>query len=221
MAGVVGSMKRLKETIKQDIVAFLLICFLIGTGFIWIGAAYHLMYLSDGEKLNATVLWLTALAIFWYAYETYQLKMNTSEQVDIQEVIMQNEFLPILEPISAKGKQGALRNGRLSSFEVRNLGRGPAKYIEIHIGKLHTPLEWSLAEHERKSVQLPVDMRREVATLLQNAPATVNLRLTYQDIYKRKFQTQNIIFDRLPRGGYTLRQGTWDFKRVRKIRGAY
>lgn len=214
-------MKGLKGIVKQDIIGFLLLCFIVGAGLIWMVAAYGLIQVSDGDKINETVLWLTSLAIFWYAYETYQLKLITSEQVAIQEVIMQNEFLPILEPVATKGNYARLRAGRLSGFEVRNLGRGPAKYIELHVGKLHLPLEWSLAENERKQVQLPAINRPAIIEQLQTDPRMVNFRLTYQDIYKRKFQTQNIFFDRLERGTYTLRQGTWDFKRVRKTRGSY
>lgn len=208
-------MKRLKSAIKEDVIAFLFLCFLVGAAFIWVGAAYGWLHLSDADKINATVLWLTALAIFWYAYETYQLKISTSSQADIQEVIMQNEFLPILEPVSGRALAGLAKTGRFTNFQMRNLGRGPAKYIELHVGSVRIPLTWSLAGGEHEAVLLPLAARREVATALKTSPASVRLRVAYQDIYKRTFQTEHIVFDRQRNGSYQLRSGTWDFKRVR------
>ena len=229
-------MQPLKQAIKQHVIWFLGGCFVVGAALI-VGSGQLAFHLSNDEKVNASVLWLTSLAIFWYAYETYQLKQNTSEQVAIQEVIMQNEFLPILEPVAAgqngkastntgakvgsnnsknTGKEASLTAGRFKNFQVRNLGRGPAKYIELRIGNSTVPLEWSLASGERETVQLPADARREIAALLRDGPAKIRLRLVYQDIYKRKFQTEHIVFDKTSQGTtYRLRQGTWDFKRIR------
>jgi hypothetical protein len=208
-------MKRVKETVKQNIVAVLFLCFLVGAALIWT-AGWFSFYLSNDEKVNATVLWLTSLAIFWYAYETYQLKISTSDQAAIQEVIMQNEFLPILEPVAGKGGAASLQAGRFRNFELRNLGRGPAKYIELHVGATVIPLDFSLASGERESIAAPLIMRREVARLLATKPGKLRVRITYQDIYKRKFQTEHIVFDKPTRGEiYKLRQGSWDFRRVR------
>src|SRR4051812_16667740 len=127
-------MKFLKEIIKQDVIAFLLFCFLAGACFVWWGDSRGWLHLSDGEKINSTVLWLTALAIFWYAYETYQLKKTSGEQAAIQEEIMLNEFLPILEPL-APARGAVLENSGLH-MQIRNLGRGPAKCIEVYAGRL-------------------------------------------------------------------------------------
>jgi hypothetical protein len=208
-------MKEFKELIKRNIVAVLLLFFLVGAGFIW-AAGWFSFYLSNDEKVNATVLWLTSLAIFWYAYETYQLKISTSDQAAIQEVIMQNEFLPILEPVSGKGSGASWQGGRFHNFEMRNLGRGPAKYMQLHVGAIHVPLEFSLAGGERGMVTLPLAARRELTQFLKTQPAKLQLRIIYQDIYKRKFQTEHIVFDKRARGaGYQLRQGSWDFRRVR------
>src|ERR1700745_153507 len=119
-------MKYLKELIKHHIIAVLFFWFVLGTIFIWFIGAMSTVRITDDGKLSGTVLWLTALAIFWYAYETYQLKLSTSQQADLQEVIMQNEFLPILEPIG-RAKGATLKNGQFSDFQMRNLGKGPAK----------------------------------------------------------------------------------------------
>lgn len=207
--------KSLKELIKRHIIAFLLIWFVIGTVVIWAVGDVSDVHVTGDGKISGTVLWLTALAIFWYAYETYQLKISTSEQVVMQEVIMQNEFLPILEPIG-KGTGARLQAGRFTNLEIRNLGKGPAKYIELHLGRATLPLNWSLASGEHKTVRLTAAERRIIAEAMQDS-ARIRLRLTYQDIYKRVFQTEHIVFDKAPRGaGYRLRSGAWDFKRVRR-----
>jgi hypothetical protein len=208
-------MKRLKEAIKADIMGFLLVCFLLGAGFIWLGSAYGWLRLSDGDKVNSTVLWLTALAIFWYAYEAYQLKLSNTNQAELQEVIMQNEFLPILEPVATRASGAVLRGGNFSGLQVRNLGKGPAKYIEIVVAGVHAELEWSLASGEHEILRLPPAVRAQVKAAMAEQPAKVSLRLIYQDIYKRKFQTEHVAFERKPRGEYRLRQGSWDFKRLR------
>ena len=208
-------MRRFKEAIKQDVIGFILLCFLVGAGFIWLGDAYGILKLTDADKISDTVLWLTALAIFWYAYEAYQLKLSTAQQVELQEVIMQNEFLPILEPVAAKTGDAVLRGGNFTNLQIRNLGKGPAKYIEIYIGGTEVAMNWSLASSEAEAVKVDRESKPAVKELLAKAPTTVRVRILYQDIYKRKFQTEHIVFDRTARGRYTLVQGSWDFKRVR------
>jgi hypothetical protein len=204
-------MKWLKGIIKRDVISFLITCFLIGAALIWLLPHFTGFKLSDDARINDTVLWLTSLAIFWYAFETYQLKKNTTEQVRVQEDIMLNEFLPILEPIG----QAALSPAGLKNMYIRNLGKGPAKYIKVYIGKEKIVLNWSLAGGEQESISLEAGARRQVNSLLNTAPGAINVKIKYQDIYKRRFQTENVIFDRTGRGKtYRLRQGTWDFKRL-------
>lgn len=208
-------MRRFKHAIKQDIVGFLLVCFLVGAGFIWLANGYALLHLSNGEEINATVLWLTALAIFWYAYETYQLKQSTSIQANLQEVIMLNEFLPILEPVSSGGV-ATLSGGRLQNLQIRNLGKGPAKYVEIYLGSVRVAMNWSLAGGEQEPVRLNTEVRAAVREALLLKPAVFRMRIRYQDIYGRRFETNHIAFDKVARGGYRLKQGTWDFKQLKK-----
>ncbi|HSX45727.1 MAG TPA: hypothetical protein VLG27_01835 [Candidatus Saccharimonadia bacterium] len=210
-------MRRFKEAVKQDIIGFLLFCFLLGAGFIWLGNGYGWIHLSDGDRVNATVLWLTSLAIFWYAYETYQLKQSTADQVDLQEEIMLNEFLPILEPV-ATGRGALIKNGQLQNLQIRNLGRGPAKYVEAYLGSVNVALNLSLAAGEQEPLRLDATFRQAVREALTLKPATVRMRIKYQDIYGRKFQTEHVVFERQTVGTYKLRQGTWDFKRLKNAR---
>lgn len=207
-------MKWLKTVIKEDVIGFIILCAVLGVGFIWLGDAYGWLHLSDADKVNGTVLWLTALAIFWYAAEAYQLKLNSLDQTAMQEIIMKNEFLPILEPLAARASGAWLRAGNFSGLQVRNLGRGPAKYIEITVAGVRAELNWSLASGEQGSLRLPSTARNRLKTALAPSAAQVNMRIIYQDIYKRKFQTEHIIFERAA-GAYRLRPGSWDFKRLR------
>jgi len=207
-------MRRFKEAVKRDIIGTLFFCFLLGTGFIWLGSAYDWLQMTDGEKINGTVLWLTALAIFWYAYETYQLKKSTADQVEIQEEIMLNEFLPILVPVR-KGPRAVLRNNDLSKLCIRNLGKGPAKYVEIYFGSVKIDMNSSLAGGEEESVKIEATTQQALRQILVDSPASLKMRITYKDIYSRRFQTVNILWDKTgPGQTYTLRQGAWDFKRL-------
>jgi hypothetical protein len=89
------------------------------------------------------------------------------------------------------------------------------KWLKGIIGKEKIALHWSLAGGEQESISLEAGARRQVNSLLNTAPGAINVKIKYQDIYKRRFQTENVIFDRTGRGKtYRLRQGTWDFKRL-------
>ena len=207
-------MKWLKQKIKTNVIILLLLCFSVVSALIWL--SQHLgIKLTDGEKLNAMVLWLTALAILWYAYETYQLKKNTSDQVNIQEDIMLNEFLPIIEPLGRGAK--LLKNGSFSNLRLRNLGKGPAKYIELSAMGAKINLNMSLAGGgEEQLGSADSQSAKQLASLLKARPKQVKAKISYQDIYKRQFVTNNVIFDLKSNGSYVLRPGSWDFKRISK-----
>ncbi len=208
-------MRRFREAIKADIMGFLLLCFLIGVSFIWFAGDFTDFHLSNDARVSDTVLWLTSLAIFWYAYETYQLKQSTSDQVNLQEEIMLNEFLPIIEP-TQKGRGPILTGKELKGLRLRNLGKGPAKYIEVYIDTVKVSLDSSLASDEAETVSLGVSNKRAMTSVLAGNPDRIKLKITYQDIYNRKFKTDNIFLDKTGRGNYSLREGAWDFKRVSK-----
>lgn len=211
-------MKWLKELVKQDIIAFLFVCFLIGVTLIWSADQWSNIHLSNDGELNASVSWLTALAIFWYAYETYQLKKSTSDQVDIQEEIMLNEFLPILEPLAIK-KSAVLQNGKLQNLYVRNLGKGPAKYVQICVGSVKVSANFSVAAGEDEVVDMDDAAKQQLATLTRAKPKTLTMKIIYEDIYARKFTTENIRLDRHAKSEvYTLHHGAWDFVRAEDIK---
>ncbi len=213
-------MRRFKEAVKQDIIGFLFFWFLLGAGFIWLGSAYGWLQIDDASKINGTVLWLTALAIFWYAYETYQLKKSTAEQVDLREEIMLNEFLPILEPFG-RGRSAVLGSNKFNTLGVRNLGKGPAKYIFITIGGTRVSINNSLGAGEAAAVRSRPELNKAVAALVTDSPKSVKLNLAYQDIYGRVFRTDNITLDKTGHAkSYALREGTWDFKRITNRKGA-
>ncbi len=190
------------------------LCFLLGAGFIWLGGRLSWVNLSDDGRVSDTVLWLTALGIFWYAYETYQLKMSTSKQVDMQEEIMLNEFLPIIEPLQ-KGKGPIIKNGNLQKLYLRNLGKGPAKYVDVYVGKIKISSNRSLAVEESELVMMDLEAKKALDEVMAEGPAKLVAKIAYQDIYARKFKTDNIILDKaVGNKNYTMRHGTWDFKRL-------
>lgn len=207
-------MQWLKNHIKEDIIGFLLLAFLIGVGLIFFAGRFTAFNISDGEKVNGAVLWLTALAIFWYAYETYQLKKSATDQVTLQEEIMLNEFLPILEPISQSGGP-VLKTASFRNLRIRNLGRGPAKYIKVYVGALEVQANLSLASQEAESVFVQKASQPQLRKLLAAEEQKLKLKIEYEDIYGRKFRTGNITLTRDAKtAGYHLKKGSWDFVRL-------
>jgi hypothetical protein len=207
-------MQWLKNHIKDDIIGFLLLAYIVGSILIFSAGHFIAFKLSDGEKVNGDVLWLTALAIFWYAYETYQLKICTTEQVALQEEIMVNEFLPIVEPI-ARGNGSTLKNNTFKELYIRNLGKGPAKYIRLYIQGIQIVEPMSLASNEEISIDVDAADKQILREILVDKPERLEMKLEYEDIYYRKFITSSIVLT-ANKGShsYTLKRGRWDFENI-------
>jgi hypothetical protein len=203
----------LKEIIKNNILIFLGSAFLIGAVVISTADYFLWFDLSAEAKLNAIVLWLTSLAIFWYAYEAYQLKISTSKQTDNQEEIMLNEFLPILAPAEKK-QPAVLQNSSLKNFYIHNFGKGPAKYVEVYVGRVKVCSDHSVSKGEDEEIRVKPESRTRLKELLCSAPAKLSVKICYEDIYGRRFKTVNIVLDKNAKDRYTIRRGKWDFERI-------
>jgi hypothetical protein len=206
-----------KEIIKNNILIFLGIAFLVGAAIICTADYFLWFDVSAQEKLDAVILWLTSLAIFWYAYEAYQLKLSTSKQTDNQEEIMLNEFLPILAPAEKK-QQATLTTQSLKNFYIFNFGKGPAKYVEVYIGKLQICSNLTVSKGDYEAISVSTNARKAMRELLNKNQTKISMWLYYEDIYGRKFKSENIIFDKENEvsNKYMLRKGSWDFKRISK-----
>jgi hypothetical protein len=204
----------LKEAVKNNLLVFLGATFVLGALIICTMDYFLWFDLSAEAKINASVLWLTSLAIFWYAYEAYQLKVSSSKQAETQEEIMLNEFLPILAPVD-KNPKTILQNGRLKHFYVHNFGKGPAKYAGIFIGKVKVTNNLSVSEGEDEEVFVDNYANKELARFVKTRPSKIPVKFFYEDIYGRKFKTENVFLDRNNKtNSYLLRSGSWDFKRI-------
>jgi hypothetical protein len=205
----------LKEIVKNNILVVLATAFIIGAVIICTFDYFLWFDIDAQEKVDATILWLTSLAIFWYAYEAYQLKLSTSKQTENQEEIMLNEFLPILAPAERK-MTAILQNGNLKNFYIYNFGKGPAKYVEVFVGKVKICSGHSVSKGEHEEIKVDLIARPDLRGLIEKSHPKLSMRLCYEDIYGRKFKSENILLDREGTSKkYILRKGSWDFKRIR------
>lgn len=110
----------MKHLSKLGLFNFLIILSgVLGTIFICF-SDYFLWYdIAAADKINATVLWLTAVAIFWYTKATYDLKRLARDDLDMAREAQRREFLPILVPVEGKA---IVEDGRLK-LPVLNEGK--------------------------------------------------------------------------------------------------
>jgi hypothetical protein len=206
--------KSLKIIIKNNILVLLGIAFIAGAAVISTADYFLWFDISAQEKMDGVLLWLTSLAIFWYAYEAYQLKISSFRQAETQEEIMLNDFLPILAPVENMGET-ILLNGNFKNLRIYNFGKGPAKYVKVFLGKVVICSSISVNKGEVEEIKINSDAEKQLRELILKTPEKLLIKIYYEDIYGRKFKSENIILDKVESSGkYVLRKGSWDFKRI-------
>lgn len=171
------------------------------------------LHLELKDRLSSSVLWLTAMAVIYYAIETKQLRLVSLSQLKVQKESMKNEFLPIVYPFAG------MVQGQLLRLSLINKGKSIAKHIEIYVqGELKFKVP-SL------SVGLPEEDEFEwrdesISTLTTDQTVeNISIEFKYKDIYNRSYQTVGIIFVRdepAPHNRFQLDRSNWEFKRKYK-----
>jgi hypothetical protein len=78
---------------------------IIGAVFILFGdkLSWFTFDISAADKISSLVLWITAVAVFWYTRATYDLKELAREDLEFARETQRSEFLPIIAPLNLNG----------------------------------------------------------------------------------------------------------------------
>lgn len=81
-----------------------------------VGVVFIFVYKISNDKISASVLWITAVIIFWYSKETYDLKEVTRKSLEYERA-------PFVILNYAKDTK---------RFHFKNVGRGIAKNVNMN-----------------------------------------------------------------------------------------
>jgi hypothetical protein len=96
-----------------------------------IGIVTILSFVLGLIAFNNEILFLTFLALLWYAWETRKLKEEAIKQTEIEQkpVMMLHVRNPIA--IALENKEYEIIDGLSCYLSLRNVGRGPAFNVEV------------------------------------------------------------------------------------------
>ena len=194
-----------KRMLRQYILeAVILLITLLGI------AVFCCLHLELKDKLSSGVLWLTAMAVIYYAIETKRLRLVSLSQLKVQKETMKNEFLPIVYPITG------MMQGQLLRLSLINKGKSIAKHIDVYVQSE------PIFKIPSLSVGLPEENEFEwrderISSLTTDQTVgDINIEFKYRDIYNRSYQTLGIKFVRdepAPHNRFQLDRNNWEFKR--------
>src|SRR3989344_5569943 len=188
-----------KSFTGSDPVDWIIILVLLPGGLILLFKAKQFNLISVESLFSGWILWFTAIVVLKYTKETFWLKQVAQKELNQLRNSELDKFLPIIIP-----REGAKlhKDGNLSDFVIRSLGRGIAKDIEVFIENILIEGNFVLIPNELRTIFIPSEHKGEVVEKLKKQRNVLEATLTYRDIYTRVHRTSNIKFNRDPEGNY-------------------
>jgi hypothetical protein len=165
--------------------------------------------INANDELTATLLFITALIVFWYTRETYDLKRIAEKEVRVARQTQMNEFMPIIYPLS-----GILQGDQLN-LELGNDGKGLAKRIRVNLGSVTVVEGRSIKGKDRADVHGEKHLANIAMQTNNQSVNEIPLEIIYEDIYKRTFRTVGCSFVRDepgPQNRFRLQKEEWEFR---------
>lgn len=166
--------------------------YLLGSvGFVTLLILKSIIKLPWKDLVSDLILIWTAIVIIWYTLETSDLKKTSAKQVDVQEDIMMNEFIPIVVPDYELGSgRIILEQGEIKNLTLRNFGKGIAQRVEISSAGVTVWKNSDIAPNEPpRPVVVSADFHDHLKKLREEKKDTHNFEIRYVDIFDRPFRT--------------------------------
>ncbi|MBN1263187.1 MAG: hypothetical protein JW991_02425 [Candidatus Pacebacteria bacterium] len=119
--------------------------------------------------------------------------------------LKKNDLLPLIIP----EENGQLELDGKLRLPVKNIGQAVAKNLRLSIRGVEVLNKRCLEIGEKKILKIKFNTKLMAAILSQN-PALIEARLSYQDAYRRSFETLGMEFS-LKGGIYFLNKENWKF----------